>query len=385
MPLLTADYIYRPDQWCQNYALNIDELGNIVELRPLSSAESAIHYSGALCPGFVNVHCHLELSILAGKIEENTGMAGFIQRLMVARKTYTAEEQVTAIRQAMQQAWDSGTVAMGDISNSPLTAKAKVEQPLFTHTFIELLGLDGAKAAEIVQAAQEMAQAFDGLSYSLTAHAPYSMSSELIRLIYQPSQDLYSIHLLESSEERLLFESNAGPLVDFYRNFGIAFQAFKAKHPIEHITQGMQEKQAVIFVHNTEMTPEEIHQLVHDFPQTHFCLCPRANDFIHRTFPAIFRFLPYSDRICIGTDSLASNHSLDLFEELKAIKSRYPGISFHQLMQWATTNGAKALQQGANFGIFAAGRRPGVNLISEIEQKDGEPDINMSSRVLKLY
>lgn len=385
MPLYTADYIYAPEKWLLNHGLEVDETGYIVALRPLTSQDKVTYYSGILSPGFVNAHCHLELSALHGAIEEGTGMAEFVKLVVQKRLQFSEAAQIEEIKKAMDEAYKRGTVVIGDICNSSLTIDIKQNHSLFTHSFIEVLGLDKKKAKQIVSDGLELAQTFQPLAYSLTAHAPYSMSSELIRAVYAAKSGLLSIHLLESVEERELFVKNSGSFIRLYKSWGIPFERFEHQTPIAHICNGMPSNQSVIFVHNTELTHRELDDLAKTYPQAYFCLCPRSNDYIHRTFPDVQQFLPYADRICLGTDSLASNHSLDIFEELKAIKNRFPFMDLHLLLQWLTTNGAKALLQGINFGIFASGSRPGVNLISSISSMNGYPDLTPASRVQKLH
>ena len=93
--------------------------------------------------------------------------------------------------------------------------------------------------------------------------------------------------------------------------------------------------------------------------------------------------MPFEDRICLGTDSLASNYSLDLFDEIKLIQKEFPEISLHSLIKWGSTQGAKALRQSNKFGIFTAGFRPGINLITEIDQT--QMRLTEKSRVEKLF
>ena len=71
----------------------------------------------------------------------------------------------------------------------------------------------------------------------------------------------------------------------------------------------------------------------------------------------------------MGTDSLASNYSLSVLEELKTLQENFPEISLEELLKWGTLNGAKSLRIQDNFGSFEVGKKPGVNLIAGVDLK----------------
>lgn len=385
MTLLTADYLYSPEGWLKDHVLELGEGGRVLALRPRRRGDSCQSYAGALCPGWVNVHCHLELSFLRGKLPPGLGMTAFILQVVGLRQQASEEAMRAHALDAMNEAWATGTVAMGDTCNLPLTASLKRSHSLFTHSFVEILGVPPERAAHILTKGQETRQAFTGLAHSLSPHAPYSMSSALLELLYAHSRGPYSIHLLESRAERQLFEAKAGPFLDFYQRLGIALPDFGASSPIEHITRHMPPHPPIIWVHTTEITPEELAALFHQHPQAYVCLCPRANDYLHGRSPQLSTYasLP-EDRLCLGTDSLANNETLDLFDEIRTLQQQHPAASLHQLIRMGTTNGGKALQQASNFGIFAVGARPGVNLIGPLTAQGGMPRLSPHSRVKKL-
>ena len=382
MPLLSASHIYTPDAFLQNHVLEVDDTGTILDLRPQKPSDSPQHFSGILCPGFVNAHCHLELSVLHRQLPQGNGMVGFVSNLFKVRARYSEAEFLEAVQQAMTGLWDTGTVAVGDICNTAISTQAKRDfQQLYTYSFLELLGVESSKADEVFQKGKEFAKQFDGLPHSITAHAPYSMSEEILKHIHQAEPELLSIHLLESKEERELFETESGPFIGFYEMLGISYGGFPTTGPIAHTLKDAKPDQAMILVHLTEITPTELKSLAESYSQAYFCLCPRSNIYIHNTFPHIPDFVQYADRVCLGTDSLASNHSLDVFEEIQAIHQKYPKVSLHTLLQWATTNGAAALNQTGNLGAFEKGSRPGVNWISDVENKH----LTLRTKVEKLF
>jgi len=120
-----------------------DERGTIVDVvdvcGDVSEIEGVEYYSGILCPGFVNTHCHLELSYLKDRIPEHTGLPNFLKQIALLRNS-DEEFQLLAARQADHFMWKSGIVAVGDTSNNSLPLEVKEKSKLYYHTFIECFG-----------------------------------------------------------------------------------------------------------------------------------------------------------------------------------------------------------------------------------------------------
>lgn len=385
MDLITADYIYTPGFLHRDHCLELEEDGTIISLRPLEEKERRlIRYEGVLFPGFVNAHCHLELSAFRGKLKEGLGMTAFAQSIVQERKNIPEEAHQAAMYDALREAFYTGTIAIGDICNTNITAKPKQDFPqLSTHSFIELLGLNGAKANEIVDKGKELLEAFEEDQGSLSLHAPYSVSPALRDQVYADHPHLLSIHLLESEAERALFEEGSGDFIDFYEAIHVPLPAFAQKTSPDYILQNLPSDQPILFVHCLEATQAEIEELGAAFPQAFFCLCPKSNQYIHGKVPDINRFEAVWDRICLGTDSLASNTSLRMVEEIQLVQQHFPDVSLHTLLQWATTQGAAALQKEESYGAFMPEQKPGVNLLEGIDMES--LTLGVDARVSKLY
>jgi cytosine/adenosine deaminase-related metal-dependent hydrolase len=356
-------YLYTPEGWQTDLAIEFDESGMLTDMGALPAGEMPVEYDGYLVPGFVNAHCHLELSALKGKVPEHTGMAGFVSNLLPARAAIDDQEAKKAIAAAMDAAWESGTVAIGDICNNDLSVEAKKKNPqLYTHSFIELLGLDESKAELIIGRGKELATQFESLPHSLTPHAPYSVSNVLRDVLYEEAEDVLSIHLLESQEETRLFKGQGGPLWYFLKQIPLSHPLhIPLADPMHHILKGLSSQQKILLVHMVEASSTQLAALTSQFPNAYVCICPRANHYIHRSLPdleAMLRIMP--DRICLGTDSLAGNHSLDMQDEIDFLRKHFPNISLHTLVKIATTQGAEALGVEEMFGAFVPGTTPGM-------------------------
>lgn len=341
-----------------------DELGKVKEIVPENDAgDDILFLEGVISPGFVNCHCHLELSHLKDSIPQGTGMIPFLLSVMQQRDASTEKLQDAIVR-AEHGMWASGIVAVGDICNTLDTLTKKRKPLLFYHNFIEVSGFKEAGAAGRFSIAESIAsQMAETGPTSIVPHAPYSVSPALFKYINASSSNLpLSMHNQESqaendffltgnSEFRNLF-SSLGVNLDFYEPPGVT----SIQATIPHLrTNGI-----LILVHNVVTSTEDIALIKQHNTDTYFCLCPNANQYINNTLPRLDLLIENNCKIVIGTDSLASNYQLNILEEIKTLQLAFPFLTMKQLLTWATSEGASALGISDRFGSFSPGKTPGV-------------------------
>jgi len=373
---LTADKVHNGFQFVEDTIIKVDESGHIVEL--LSSAvcenENVERFEGVLCPGFVNAHCHLELSHLFGQIPEATGLVGFVKQIPASRNQFSEADKSNASQKAMQEMYDNGIVAVGDIANTAETLALKQTFPMHTVTFVEAMGFvpQGASArfaySKGILERFQLAENLQG--YTLNAyvvpHAPYSVCTDLFQLINAEDEDsIVSMHSQESAAELQYFKDKTGAICDLYEFLGINDSYFEPNgvSSVSYALSGFQGNQSMILVHNTFTDEATLTYLNSLQRKIFFCLCPNANWFIERTLPNIPLLMESGIPICLGTDSLASNYQLDIIKEMERIQQHYATISIEEMLVWATSNGAKALGLGEKIGSFEVGKCPGINLL----------------------
>jgi cytosine/adenosine deaminase-related metal-dependent hydrolase len=209
---------------------------------------------------------------------------------------------------------------------------------------------------------------------SLTPHAPYSVSNELWELL-QPNFEgsVVTIHNQETPAENQLFKDGTGNFVGMYHAMNIDQTHFTptGKTSLQSVLPKMQNASNILLVHNTESNPQDIllanQQAIQNKQNIFWCLCPNANLYIENKMPDIELLRRYNANITIGTDSLASNYQLSILDELKTINQSFPEIPLEELLQWATFNGAKALQIDNQFGSFEKAKKPGVIILKGID------------------
>ncbi|RQO67540.1 amidohydrolase [Pedobacter sp. KBW06] len=395
---ISASYIYPVSAApLKDGVIAIDSNGLIKEI--LTAAEAAAkgitditYYKGVLVPGFVNTHCHLELSHLKGKIAKHTGLPGFVEQVIRQRQAEDTEV-IAAMEEADRKMYENGIVAVGDISNKIISKEVKEISGIHYHTFIEAMGFNPVKAEEIIKAAIELKNAFKPLVGSIVPHAPYSVSDELFQQIRregEKSNDLISIHNQETPDENAFFENKTGSFLKLYQFLGLNIDFFEAtgKTSLASYLPKLSTAQKTLLVHNTFTSKSDLDFASAQHPSLYWCLCPNANLYIEDKLPELQLLQEANVKITLGTDSLASNDQLSIIEEMKTLQDHFK-ISFDELLKWATWNGAEFLGIENHFGSLAVGKTPGIVLLETVDNYVDNPvdncvDILVTGKIKRI-
>lgn len=396
MKKFSANYILLPGKRIlKNGIIITDDDGRIIEvidtkgqLREIASLE---FHNGVIVPGFVNCHCHTELSSLKGMIEPRSKLTGFIKQIRELRTKNSLS--AVDIERIDKQMWQSGIVAVGDICNTSLSFGIKQKSPIYYHNFIEIYGLHNGEAQRVFDKAVELRKSaveeYDiaEKKISIVPHAWYSVSDKLMELIHANAKsvnEILTIHNQETDSENQLFSDSSGPLYDLLKNIGNDFSSVNShgetslQARINDLPNGLN----LLLVHNVFSTKDDVAYTVQNFSNLFWVLCPKSNFYIEGRLPDIELMIQNGAVLTLGTDSLASNDFTSIFDEIKVISEHFPNIDFFDIINWATINGAKALRINDEFGSIEAGKKPGLNLIRRFDF--GDMRIKPSSYVQKL-
>ena len=383
--LFDGNQFLGPDQ-----VLITNEEGQVEAILPRTEAgEEILEVPGILSPGFVNAHCHLELSHMKGRIPEHTGLPEFILKI-VSERHHPEEEILAAIAKAEAHMREQGIVAVGDISNNAMTAAQKALRNLAYYTFVEISGWKPEIAEPRFSNAQKVMDQFRGittaasikspqistnpLQTSYSPHAPYSVSRELWEMMMPHFEgNTVTIHNQETPAENELFQKGSGDFVQMYQAMNIDQAHFTptGKNSLPSYFPQLQKAKNVLLVHNTTTTEADI-----DFATStakanqqslYYAMCVNANLYIENALPPIELLRSKNASIVLGTDSLSSNHQLSILAEMQTIAQNFPSIPLAEMLQWATYNGAKALQMDAELGSIAPGKKPGIIVLENLE------------------
>ena len=371
---LSAKYIFRVNlPPLENGLLEINNDGTILNISEYNKIEhqniDVQFFDGVLVPGFVNTHCHLELSHLRDRIPEQTGLSDFLDYVGNLKKDLF--EKGRLIEEADQEMYNNGIVAVGDISNEIITKDIKEESKIFYHTFIELIALN-PKDWKYKLFNGFLIQEQFGKQSSIVPHASYSVSEQLIKQITRIAEHnnhVVSIHNQETAEEDKFFWDKTGAIADFFKKIGEDISYFESskKTSLQTILPSLSNETNLLLIHNVHSSDRDI-KLAEEYSKNiYWCLCPNSNIYIEKKLPDVNLFIKNNCKITIGTDSLASNHKLNLLAEMKTLQSNFENLSFNQILEWATLNGAKSLNIADKFGSIEIGKKPGISLIENFD------------------
>lgn len=373
---------------CENDGTIIQIINNNGKLSEQSNLE---FYSGILLPGFVNAHCHLELSNMKGMIPEKTGIGDFVKDINRLRNENT-ENHEEIIRKTDRKIWSDGTVAVGDIANSGSTISTKLKSKIQYHTFVESFGFHPSRAEKSFSFAQNVKNQFteNGLAASIVPHTPYSVSEPLFKKIERNAlteKSILSIHSQESKAEEQFFVDGTGAIAHHFKNnLGIDTSHWipTGKSSISSVLKYLPTENQLLLIHNTFTQKKDIDELKSRRPleNTWFVFCPLSNLYIESQLPPVELFQSENLNICLGTDSLASNHQLSILAEMIVLQQNFPAINLEEIAQWACLNGAKALKMETQLGSFEKGKKPGINLITGVDFKNMK--LKETSKVKRL-
>ncbi|TCJ14079.1 amidohydrolase [Flaviaesturariibacter flavus] len=367
---LKAGRLFDGTRFHNDKTLIVSADGRIEALVPDSEAPDAERLEGILMPGFVNCHCHLELSHMKGQIAECTGLVEFVLRVISGRNERAALI-ATAIAEAEAEMRRNGIMAVGDISNTNDTAAQKRQGNLAYYNFVEVLGWAPAGASASYERARAVLEGFAGCGpATLVPHASYTVSDALWALLapHFPGHTI-SVHNQETPDEDQFIRDAAGAFVGLYEKLGVdnRHHAPRGVSSLRSYFDKLQPASRRLLVHNTFLPQEDLHYALQTTPadSTFFCLCINANLYIENEVPPVELLRKAGAPIVIGTDSLASNWSLGIHDELRSLRKHFPAVPLEEMLGWATRNGARALGMDAELGSFEKGKKPGVVLLQE--------------------
>ena len=310
-----------------------------------SSGTSPIHDLGeaVLMPGLVNSHTHLDLTNSADSIQRTPKFTDWIFQIVGKRNPSTIEPSV---REGVQQSLAGGATTVGDIDGTGESTQILRDTPIRKVVFFEVLGFSGERAAMGLTRLATYLDALPASDSLLTAalapHAPYSTSADVYRQCVTSDLSICT-HIAETKEELEFLSSGTGPFLDYLEAFGISTTEWQPPQltPVQYMeTLGVLQKDSLL-VHCNYLTDTDILLIADSGASAVFC--PRSHHYFYHTGHPVLQLIESGINVAIGTDSLASNWSLSLLDELKFLARTQSCIRPETLIDMVTCNGAKGL------------------------------------------
>ena len=379
MKRIAAKYLYRlndPEPLVNGF-VEVEDDGTVLRTGVCDNpAAEACFFDGAVVPGFVNAHCHVELSSLWQKFCKGTGMAGFIDQINALRDSAPAEERVANIGRWMDILWQRGVSAMADISNCDESFAVKAASPMYTRTFLEVFGTEPEDCTDVIAsvlALQRKAASF-GLDAAPTPHACYTMSPELLTAASAEGLRFgyLSYHSEETPEEEEMLRSGSGAMWENRIRAGMSVPPVTGTSSLLYFIDRLKQAhpapfdEHILLVHEVCLDQEGIDAVKAVMNHPYFALCPLSNLFIHNALPPVDLMRRNGLKLTIGTDSLSSNDDLDMVAELFCLQENFPEVPLGELLTWACRNGAEFLGKENMYGTITPGKRPGLVRIDNL-------------------
>ena len=348
----------------------------------LSKYSAPVHdYPGSvLLPGFVNAHTHLELTHfpswrLRSAVDYNPRrFTDWIIQLIKISRGLTAADYPPSIREGVRMCLESGTTAVGEIVTNPALAEHYYNSPLVGRLYFELLGQEsghfGSKLAAATAAAGESAEQM--LLTGLSPHSTYTIAHEYLTAIRDASvaRSLpLSIHISESRSEADFLFDNSGELATSFYPF-VDWERFLGR-PARCSSTELLDRNGLLTP--TTVAVHCVHVSVADARiiksrGSHIALCPRSNELLDVGRVPVALFKKLGIPLALGTDSLASNNSLSLWDELRFALDTFPNdLSGQDVLRMVTSGGAAALGISAACGTLETGKRADFQVVGNCD------------------
>ncbi len=389
---VTASFVYTLESApIRNGFVEYDDCdGRIVRVGECDGAE---HVSeGALVPGFVNAHCHVELSHLHGKFRKGTGMAGFIDQINALRDWAGRDVKASLVRKWMDKMWADGVSAMADISNDDSSFEVKKSHMMYTRTFLEVFGSEPHMCEGVMADVAELERqaGMAGINAAPTPHSCYTMSPELLSASSAAALDAgyLSYHSQESMEEEELVRYGSGAMYENRKRSGMSTPPVTGGSSLCYFIDRLACARPapydahVLLVHDVCLSQEDIDAAKKVMKNVYWALCPLSNIFIHNALPPVPLMRRNGLDITVGTDSLSSNDDLDMVKELYCLHENFPEVPMQELLTWACLNGARFLAKDEELGSLSVRKRPGIVFVHSIDENGFVTSKSRSERIM---
>ena len=348
----------------------IVDIGRFDDIKTRNAGNTVDLGEQVLLPGLINAHCHLDYTCLRGKIPPQKSFTDWVQAINAEKSELSPKNYIASINDGFEEAKRFGTTAIAN-----LTAFAElipqVPPPIRTWWFAEVIDIRAPeRAKEFVDAAIEslgrartelvLSEAEGGAPWGLAPHALFTASKDLFRRcgeIAQREHILLTTHLAESREEMEMFRDASGPLYEFIKSIGRTMDDCGSKTPLELFlgAPGGRALPQWIVAHLNELTESDFDLLERLNSRFHIVHCPRSHNYFGHSPFAFERLRSLGFNVCLGTDSLASNQSLSLFDEMRAFQKNFPQVEPEEILQMVTVNPARALRYENALGQIRPG------------------------------
>jgi len=337
----------------------IVEVGPAKELRLHPGEELLALRNCVLAPGLINIHTHLDYNEFKGSISPPKNFVAWIKAINALKRHFDTDDYVRAIRQGFHGLIQCGTTSVGNIEAFPEVLPLLDPPPMRVWWFLELIDVRNKHYDEdtLLGALSFFDDHRDWQGgFGLSPHAPYTASIDLYRLAKRCSEKFhmpFTTHISESVEEQQMFVNGTGELHEFLAGLERDMSDCGHGSALSHLDEHGVLTRDCIAIHLNYLQPYDYETIART--GIHVAHCPKCHSYFgHGPFP-MEQLMDEGANLCIASDSLASNNSLDLRAEIREARAKHPRISNAEWIRMVTCNPARALGREGELGVITPG------------------------------
>ncbi len=347
-----------------------------------ASPQAEVHDLGRaiLMPGLVNAHTHLSLSALIEPRAREGDFFGWLGSTARAATEMSPEAVVAGVEAGLAECRRLGTALVGEITTRAEGVAALAADPwILARVYFEFLGVSEERGRTRFEASVERAGALPtdgGVRPGLSPHAPYSVWPPLWAEMAALCRDRglrWSSHVGEPPGEDRFLTEGTGPVRKYLESLGVWDGRFPVPgEPAAAMlaAAGALDARALL-VHGVHLTATDIGSVADS--GAFLCLCPRSNEFLGLPAPPVRTMFERGVRLCLGTDSRASNRDLGIWGEMRRVRALWPQAPAEAIVGMATMGGARALGFEDQAGSLAPGKLARMVAVPMPDESSADP------------
>jgi len=348
-----------------------NRIAEVGSARSVDGSPTVDFGDAVILPGFVNAHTHLELGFCATLASDSLDFIPWLVRLIDARRRSVdrSGDVAKSVRDGVHQSLSAGVTTLGDITTDPQLTRAELTRgPLRVVSFGEVIAM-GAGREQLrnrLESALDDSYVSDCVSVGVSPHSPYTVEPDGIRACADAATRLQlplCMHLAETEAESQFTRDAAGPFRIFLDELGFWDERASCSHlspvALAHACSALGPR--TVLAHCNYVDDEDIDLFVRT--GVHVVYCPRTHAAFGHQPHRFDAMLNAGVNVCFGTDSLASNPSLSVLDEIRFVGRTRCDVAPATLIAMGTLRGAIALGLSDIVGTLSVGKSADLTVV----------------------
>jgi cytosine/adenosine deaminase-related metal-dependent hydrolase len=315
-----------------------------------------------IMPGLINVHTHLELPPLLDVVRARA-FPDWVLNLIQVKRELDVKGYTIATKQNVRSLIRSGTTTVGEICTHGVSPGVLKQSGLRATVYQEIIGMNPSSPLSHLPSLVSRPSA-NLIRIGLSPHAPHTVSETALLEIKELALRKHlrlCMHVAESKDEIRLLQRKKSRLEKLYSAVGwdTAWSP-SADSPFEYLHMLGLLNDDLLAVHAVQANDKDISLIKKS--RVSIAHCPRSNRETRVGKMPLKKFLDARVVVGLGTDSLASSPSLNLWDEMRSAYRihRSDGVTVRDIFTLATAGGAKALGMSNATGSIEPGKRADI-------------------------